>query len=357
MVGSGCHPPEDDSVMFLNSWAIALLVCSLTTILFGAGAVRTGVRVLRYWDAGADSARQIQLENETWLSAVLVEYGLLLQMVSLLLLVLAADSFSQILVGAMCATGAFLANGYGIPALGVKIFGLFFYGFWVVLNRLDMQSEHTPLTRIKFYYLLLLVPYILADTTLLLLYLQGLKPDIITSCCGVVFGGATVDGRNLVGSVPASLVMGFFYGFAAFLFLAGCRFLKQTSGQTFSLGGTVGNLCFAAGWLVFFLFSLFVITAVISSYIYAMPAHRCPFDFLRWEYGGVGYPIYFCLFTATFAGMSAGIITPFANRSGMAELVGRYRRTAIQVALFFLLIFLLIVSWFPTAYLLGGGES
>lgn len=341
--------------MFLNSWSIALLVCSAATLCLGGGAVRTAVRVLRFWDAGADTARQIELENETWLSAVLVEYGLVLQMVSLLLLVLAADSFSRILVGAMCATGAFLANDFGIPALFVKIFGLFLYGFWVVLNRLDLASEHMPLTRIKFYYLLLLVPYILADTILLLLYLRGLQPDIITSCCGVIFGGGTGNGHNLVGPIPSLYLMTLFYGLAGLLFLVGYRSLRR-SGRERSRVATLCDICFAMGWLIFFLFSLLVITAVISSYIYAMPAHRCPFDILQWEYHGVGYFIYFFLFAASFAGMSAGVVAPVAALPAMAGLVAGYRRTAIRLALLMMVLFLLVISWFPAMFLTHGGE-
>ena len=145
--------------MLLNSWSITLLVISAASIFLAGGAVRTAIRILRFWDADADTARQIHLENETWLSALLMEYGMVLQLVALLLLVLAADSYSEILVGAMCATGAFLANGYGTPLLLVKIVGIFLYGFWIVLHRLDISSEHLPLTRIKYLYLLFLMQH------------------------------------------------------------------------------------------------------------------------------------------------------------------------------------------------------
>ena len=57
----------------------------------------------------------------------------------------------------MCATGALLANPYGMPALLVKLFGVFFYGFWILLHQLDIRSEHYPLVRIKYLALLLLL--------------------------------------------------------------------------------------------------------------------------------------------------------------------------------------------------------
>ncbi len=341
--------------MLLNPWSIALLVCSAATILLGARVVATALRVIRFWDPGADTARQIRLENETWLSAMLVQYVLILQIISLVLLVLAADSFSRILVGAMCATGAFLANDFGIPALAVKIAGLFLYGFWILLHRLDLRAEESPLTRLKFYYLLFLAPYLLADVILLTAYLAGLQPDIITSCCGVIFGGASGDGRNLVGPLPAAQLMGLYYGFAALLFFGGRRQLtEQRSPSTFRhLARSIG---LAGGWLLFFLLSLLVITAVISSYIYGMPSHRCPFDILLWEYRGVGYPIYFLLFAATFAGMSAGAIAPVALLPDLTSAVAAYRGRAGQLSLLLLVLFLIVITWYPAMYLVYGGQ-
>ena len=340
--------------MLLNSWSIALLVCSAATILLGARAAVTALRVVRFWDAGADPARQIRLENESWLTAMLKGYGLALQIISLLLLVLAADSFSKILVGAMCATGAFLANDFGIPALAVKIFGLFLYGFWILMHRLDLRSEETPLTRMKFYYLLLLVPYLLADTLLLLAYLGRLQPDIITSCCGVIFGGVSGDGRNLVGALPALPLMALYYGYSGLLFWGGWGQLQGRSRTTYRY--LSGNICLAMGWLLFFLFSLLIIPAVISSYIYAMPSHRCPFDILLREYHGVGYPIYFLLFTSVFGGMSAGAVAPMGLLPDMARPVEAYRLRAIRLSLILLVLFLFVISWFPAVYLASGGE-
>jgi hypothetical protein len=317
--------------------------------------VRTAIRTLRFWDSDADTARQIELENETWLSALLMQYGMVLQILALLLLVLAADNYSEILVGAMCATGAFLANGYGIPLLLVKIFGVFFYGFWIVLHRLDISSEHLPLTRIKYGYVLLLVPLLLADILLLTLYLVDLRPDIITSCCGVVFGGVAGDGKNLVGPMPVFLMMLLFYGLAGLLFVGGFVLLKRIAKGPLPGEKLIGCL-FSLLWLLFFALSLLVITAVISSYIYAMPFHRCPFDILQKEYYSIGYVIYFALFTATFFGMSAGLTTLFTAMPDMRRAVASFRTTALCLSLLLLPLFLAVVSWFPAVYLLGGGD-
>lgn len=342
--------------MLLNSWSIALIVSSIAALFLAGGTVPTAIRVLRFWDTGADTARQIELENETWLSALLVEYGMVLQLMSLLLLVLAADSYSEILVGAMCATGAFLANGYGIPLLLLKILGIFLYGFWIVLHRLDISSEYLPLTRIKYYYLLFLVPLLFVDMILLVLYLVQLKPDIITSCCGVVFGSATGDGTNLIGPMPVQMIMAFFYGLAALLIGVSLIMLTRLARGKIPASKTAGIL-FSLLWIIFFSLSLLVITAVISSYIYQMPFHRCPFDILKKEYGYVGYLIYVPLFAATFFGMSTGATTLFSTMPGLQEAVGALQKHSLRICLVLLPLFLMVVSWFPVLYYFSGGDG
>lgn len=342
--------------MLLTPWAIALLVLAASALFLLGGATRTACKVLFFWAPDKDTAAQISLENETWLAALLIRLGMALQLVSLLLLLLAADSFSHILVGAMCAAGAFAANGYGMPALLVKLFGVFFYGFWLVLQHLDTRSESMPLTRIKFAYLLLLGPLLAADILLLLLYLTRLQPDIITSCCGVVFAGTAGDGYNLLGPLPAATLLPAFYGLAAALLLLAVYLLRRNRPGWDNHGTKRANCCFACGCLLFFGLSLVVITVVISPYIYALPNHRCPFDILQGAYHGIGYPIYLSLMTATFVGMSSGATAFFAGLPGLMTPVNRLRRFFLRVFLVSLPVFLFLVTWFPAKYLLRGGE-
>lgn len=340
--------------MLLNSWSITLAITTIAAVFLAGGAGHTAVRILRFWDSDADTAAQIKLESETWLSASLMELGMVLQSLGLLLLVLAADSYSEILVGAMCATGAFLANPYGIPLLLVRIFGLFFYGFWIVLHRLDISSENFPLIRIKSWYLLFLLPLLLTDSVLLVLYLSQLQPDIITSCCGVVFGSANGDGKNLIGPLPVRLVMLSFYGLAGLLAIHAVVELRQAKEIALS-GSRKAALFFSMLWVFFFSLSLLVITAVISSYIYGMPFHRCPFDILKKEYFYIGYPLYFTLFSATFFGMSGGLTALFKAIEGVEQPLRSYHRVAFQLCLLLLFCFLAVVSWYPLLYLYRGG--
>lgn len=336
--------------MLLNIWSIALLVSSGAALFMGAGVLPTAVRVLRFWDGGADTAYQIELEKQTWLSGLLVQYLLLIQIVSLLLLVFAADNFSETLVGAMCATGAFLANDYGLPALVMKLSGVFLYGFWIVLHRLDLCSEYSPLIRLKYSYFLCVFPFLAVDSYCLFFYLFKLEPEIITSCCGVIFSLATEDGHNLLGPMGGPAMLYWFYGGAGAVVL-GTLFLEGWRKSSISFGVLLG-----LAWLFFFLIALFAITLYFSSYIYAMPSHRCPFDILQSEYNSVGYLIYASLFSAVFFGASAGLVAPLRKRAGLEDAVEQYQRISRWLSLTMIMIFVFVVSYFPIMYRLGGGE-
>jgi hypothetical protein len=337
--------------MIVNGYSIALLICSFASLFLTCVAARTALRVLRRWNMDSDSAAQIKLESETWLAALLVQLGLMLQIFSVFLLVIAADSFSGVLVGAMCAAGAFLANQYGVVALFLKIIGLFIYGYWIVLHRLDIRSEYFPLTRIKSWYLLGLIPLLAADLFVVTKYLQLLEPDIITSCCGVLFGNGDQGGYNLVGPLPVATAMTLYYALAVVVMVLSWWSLmtKREAGAIFSfLSGTL--------WLLFCAFSLLIITAVISSYIYAMPSHRCPFDILKAEYNYVGFIIYVMLFGASFFGSSAGYVGIFRNRPGLQLPLRDFQRSSWKLCLVVLPLYLLLISWYPASYLIMGGE-
>lgn len=340
--------------MVFQGWAIALGVCSAGILFLGLYAVLCAVRVLRFWDHGSDTSRQIQLESETWLSSALMQYGLVFQLLSLLLLVLAADSFSSLLAGAMCATGALLANPYGIPALLVKIGMVFFSGYWLLLHRLDLRSESYPLVRLKYGYLLVLAPLLLADGLLQSCYLYFLEPDVITSCCGVLFRPSEGDGRNLLDPFSTPTLLALFYAHASgLLLLGGGIYTRLKQGNT-GPGPEMG--IYACGWLLFFVVAIWAITVVFSSYIYAMPHHRCPFDILQPEYGSIGYPIYLVLFSATFLGSGCGVAQAVRNVGNLAAVVVNFQSRALPVSLLLLVLFLLITAYAPLRYLLAGGE-
>jgi hypothetical protein len=341
--------------MFINGYSIALLLSSIAALFLILNASVTGVRVLLYWDGASDSREQIFLESRTWLAALLVEFALILQILSLYLLVAAADSFSEVLVGAMCAAGAFSANEYGLAALAVKLAGVFCYAFWIVLHRLDISSISFPLLRLKFAWLLLLIPLLATDLYLVFQYVRLLEPDIITSCCGVIFGSSGSDGRNLVGPLPVKAVVILFYLLAFTLLYSSWYGLKM---KNIEKRDWHPLFCSISGglWLILFPLALLLITSFVSSYIYGMPNHRCPFDILKKEYNYLGFLLYTVLLVATFSGASAGLITLFQDREGLQQAIAASRNVALKINIVTTSIVLCIVSYYPLVYLWTGGE-
>lgn len=339
--------------MFLSLWSLALTFCGTIALFLIAVAARTAWRVLRHWDPASDDALQISLESETWLASTLVEYGLGLQILTLLVFILAADQFSQVIAGAMCATGSLTANPFGMPALYVKLAGVFLYGFWLLLHQLDIRVETYPLVRLKFAWLLALLPFLLADVVLQTLYIAGLKPDIITSCCSVVFAQAGPESGNLMGIPPRGLLLGAYYGAIAGLALVGTLLLRRFGRPRPSRPLTIIYSC---GWAAFFFLALAVITSIISCYIYALPNHRCPFCILKPEYHYIGLGIYFALLGGTFFGATTGLAALVGRRPELAIPAGRYQRAAVAISLALLALFTVLTSYHFLRYLVTGGE-
>lgn len=335
--------------MFLNSWSVALSLLSLVALILTAIAVRTAIKVLRYWDPASDGNRQIRLENETWLSSTLVLYAMGFQILSLVLFVLAADNFSHVISGAMCATGSLTANRYGMPTLWIKTLGAFLYGFWIVLHSLDISSERYPLLKLKYLFLICLLPLLLVDASSQTLYIANLKPDIITSCCAVVFGEGSGNNGNLIGSVPESLLLIIFYGTALLLAGLGHVLFRRLSLPLLWFNGMV--------WLLFIGLSFVAITAVFSSYVYGMPYHHCPFCILKPEYCFIGFFIYGTMLPAGFFGISAALTSLIPARLGLNEVVHRFQRWAVLLSSILMVLFLLLVSYHFVVYRFVGGEG
>lgn len=335
--------------MFLDSWSIALLICGIVVLFMMGFAARSAVRVLIYWDPKSDSNRQIRLENEIWLTSTLVEYALAVQVISLVVFILAADHYSQAIVGAMCATGSLLANDFGVPALIVKIGGVFFYGFWIILHQLDIRSEKYPLVRIKYIYLLLLLPFLLVDLLLVILYIAGLEPDIITSCCAVVFGEEAGGGTNLLAGISHEAGFALFYGTALLLIILGLSVPQRWRPWS--------SLVFGGTWLWFFLLALMLVTTEFSSYVYAMPYHKCPFCILKPEYHYIGFIIYLALFAGAFLGMSIVVVEPLRLMQGLEKDVSGFQRKACYLSMLLLVLFSVLVSYHYLRYVFLGGEG
>ncbi len=294
--------------MLFQPAIIALLIATATSVLLLAASVPFAARVLASWDLASGSERQLRMERRTYLVSTILSFVFASQLVALLLFIFNADRMSVLFVGAMCAVGTLNVNAWGFPALLAQI-GLFFLAStWLILNRVDNQAPDYPLVRVKYAMLLAIAPVAALALGLQLAYFLGLKADVITSCCGSLFGGGT-----------------------------------ETLGGDLALRGR-GGLLLAAASATAFLAALAGIVSFISLYAYEHPHHHCPFCLLKPEYDFQGYALYAPLFLGTAAGLGAGILQPFARVPSLRSLVPQRLRSlgAFSGAMF--LLFLALAS-------------
>ena len=320
--------------MILHPSILALAVSSVLISLMMLWSAGYGIRILRRWDIASGSELQLELERRTYLISTIVSYFLAFQFVSLFLFIHTANSIHGLFVGAMCAVGALTVNGFGYPALLLKIVTFIFAGLWLILNHVDNLGYDYPLIKCKYLLLLLMAPFILAETVVQGIYFSGLKPDIITSCCGSLFSPASRGIATELACVPPLPMLAIFYISTALTFSAGLWFWHRGS------GGYLFSLLSASHLLV----AIVAIISVISLYIYRMPSHHCPFCILQEEYHHVGYPLYIAVLTGAVSGVGAGFLMPFRKVASLREALPRMQRRLALAALFSLALSTLLTS-------------
>jgi hypothetical protein len=184
--------------------------------------------------------------------------------------------------------------------------------------------------------LLVLAPLLASTCWFQTRYFLALQPEVITSCCGSLFGGGTGVAAELA-SLPVRPTMAAFYG-TLLLYLAAAGL----------------SLRLAAGWPRYLLtlsaaaalpLSLAALISFVSLYIYELPTHHCPFDILQREYRFVGYPIYLSLFGTVHFGLLPGLCRPLRNVPSLAPVLARTERRWLRLAIGSLLLFAGLVTW------------
>jgi len=306
--------------------ALHLIAFSVTgTVLLASSFAG---RILRYWDIQSGSERQLRLERQTYLISTLISFALGAELLSLLLFVHTAESLSSQFVGAMCATGVFNVNAFGFPTLLLKIGVFFLAALWLLLNRVDHQGYDYPLIRVKYGLLLFIAPLTVAELAVQIRYFLNLEPEVITSCCGSLFSADSQGVAAELASLPLQPTLVLFYGMAGVIVASGA-WLLCTLASPFSTkkrGAFIAGL-FAVNTLISFGVAIAAIIAFLSLYIYENPNHHCPFCLLKASYDYIGYALYLPLFTATVAGLGAGVITPFRCTASLRVVIpGEVRR-------------------------------
>ncbi|HLO79160.1 MAG TPA: hypothetical protein VK196_22100, partial [Magnetospirillum sp.] len=277
---------------------IALLLASALAALVVVGSAPFAVRVLRCWDLSSGAQAQLVLERRTYLVATLLKIVMAAELAAMVLFVFNADRMAALFTGAMCAVGTLSVNGFGFPALGLKLAVFFAAAGWLVLDHLDCQGWDYPLIRVKYAALLAMAPLLMASAGVQAAYFLGLRADVITSCCSTLFsgGGVTVT-RNALAALPHGWALALLVAALAGVGASGGAFLRWGRGAP--QHALLSALAFGVG--------LAAVVSTISVYVYELPHHHCPFCLLKREYGHVGYLLYGPLFLGTACGLGTAV--------------------------------------------------
>lgn len=325
--------------MIFQPAIIALLLAAGLSLVMLAAASPFALQVLRHWDLGSGSERQLRLERMTYLFSMLVALVCGLQLLATLLFVFNADKMSVMFVGAMCAVGALNANDYGFPALYAQLVLFFVATSWLAVNRLDNSARDYPLIRVKYVLLLTYVPLAALVLWLQFNYFIRLEADVITSCCGSMFSEeADTVASEVSAMAPRDAMILFYAVMSAAILFAAWHWKSATR-------GIWSGLAVGASAIGAFFAGLMGVVAFVSLYIYEHPNHHCPFCILKPEYDYQGYALYVPLFTAAAAGLAAGVLTLFARRPSLAALAPRASARLAGIAALGFALFLAVASF------------
>lgn len=315
---------------------LALLFASSLQALMLAAAAGFAVRLLRRWDLASGSPAQIALERRTYLVATLVGLVLVVQPFTLALFVYNADRMAPLFAGAMCAVGTLNVNPWGFPDLYARLAVFFLAAAWLILHHLDNRGWDYPLIRRKYALLLLLAPAALAEAGLAWAYFLNLRPDVITSCCGSLFGDSGQRVSSDLAALAPETAMIVFWGMLAATGASGVRFLLRGRG-----GRLYGALALAG-----FPVALAGVVAFLSLYIYEHPHHHCPFCLLQSEHGHAGWWLYPPLFLASAAGLGVALTAPQARFPSLAAAAPTLARRLALVSLAGFALFAALAGWY-----------
>jgi len=336
--------------MILNPWILGVVTGQATLLLIMTVAVVNARAIVKHWDFNSSSDRQYILEKKTYLTSATMTFSVVIQILMLVLLVMTADELSNILPGAMCATGTFSSNSFGFPLLWLDILCFFVFFIWLILNKLDNQLEAYPLIKEKYSFLMAVYPLVIIKFILLLLFSVNLNPGVITSCCGSIYNEAASGIGSLIAVIPPSVIIPILFGMVLVIILRRWR-----TRYSFLKGTVLRGITEVLFWSLFFLVSVATIIAFISTYIYQLPTHNCPFCFLNSDYYFIGIPIYTALFAATSAGLSRGVLSFFSEDLSIKKPLAQLQKKLGFVAQWSALLFVVLgFSPFVLYYLRTG---
>lgn len=318
--------------MMLSPSVIALLSLDALFLLFGLIAFILSFGIARHWNMALSNERQYALEKKAVLVATLIQYIFYFKIPLFLFFIFTADTISNLITGAMCATGVVNSVEFGFKMFGFKIINLYLFGFWLLLHNIDIKEENLPYTRAKFILFILIFICLCCEIFYDFTFFTALNIDKIVSCCGTLFSVASSASFAFIFTIEPHVILIAFYG----LFSLHVLFFSLKNSQGFLITN-----------LLFIPVAILAVILFFGTYIYELPTHHCPFCFLQKEYYYVGYFLYTFLFLGTFFGISSGIMSLLENTA-------RYR-ALYRYSFYFTLAFVLSVSAYPLIYFYRNG--
>lgn len=317
--------------MSLTPEILALLLLDTIFLFLGIVAFFFSAKIALQWNAHAVTPRQYALQRQSYLVAVIIKYIFILKLPLFLFYIYTCDKLSNIITGAMCASGVVNSVDFGLYLMMLKLVNIYVFGFWLLVHHADLKEETQPLTKLKFTLFTLFALPLLGEILLEIDFFTSLNVSKIVSCCGTLFSAASSSGLSVLFLVDANIWAGLFLGSFATVVLS--VVLKKSA-------------WLAASNFFFCVFAIIALILFFSPYVYELPTHHCPFCLLQREYYYVGYALYTLLFIGTFYGMAGGILDSL-----------RQTRTHrfFTYSLIFDTLYLLGIGAYPVSYFIRNG--
>ncbi len=316
--------------ILLSPEIIIIFIEDVLLLGFNSLAVFLAYGIQQRFDLNQTTALQYRLERQTYLVSTIIRFSLFIKIFSFAFFIFTLDKLSNFIPGAMCGVGVTNASPYGLYVLLIKLFSIYLYGFWLLIDREDQKTENYNYTVKKFRYFIAIYLFFLIELSLQYLYLSDINPEEIVSCCGTVFNAANTSFTGQLLKIPNGIVLPSFYAIFVLLIWTSLRRDVIWTG--------ILNLFFLA-------FGLLAMISFFSTYIYELPSHQCPFCLLQSDYFYVGYLIYALLLSGTFFGVAALFLKLFYG----------IQLKVLKLSILFNLAFVILVSAYPLFYYIRNG--
>ncbi len=316
--------------MILIPEVISILILNSLFFIFATIAFFLSIKIAIHWDFNKSTKEQYRLEKESFLVSTIIKYIFILKISLFLFFIFTLDKISDLITGAMCASGVITATSYGVYLLAIKLFNIYIFGLWLSISYLDTKREDLPYTKIKFELFIVAYLFFIIELILMWLMFSSIDIDKIVSCCGTLFSSSAQSPIGDIIRIEPTILLTIFYITSLLLFI----FYKHRI-----------KYLLAVTNILFIIISIITLISFFGTYIYELPTHHCPFCFLQKDYYYIGYLIYTLLFIGSFNGLNSGVM----------EVLGEDASNSYRYSLIFNTLYIVLVTLYPISYYIKNG--